>query len=317
MVIKYRTKFDMINDDIRRILIVEDDMNTMAVIKESLDDHGYLTAVAHTGAEALNAIPDFQPHVVLADHNMPDMTGLEMLKKLRSRENYVTVIFVSARSDGEFIAKALRLGADDYIRKPFMLDELLARIEVSLRNNELHRELFVANIKLQEMVEKDYLTGLYNMRSMYDRIDYELKRARRFKRNLSCIMIDMDHFKRVNDDHDHLFGSFVLKEVGSLIKDNLREIDFAARYGGDEFLVVLTETDEEGTKVVADRLREKIENHLFESGNDSINLTVSLGFSMFDPEDPVADARVLVREADHALYQSKAKGRNRVTQFVA
>lgn len=307
----------MLNEDAKRILIVEDDENTMAVLKEALDDYGYVTAVAHTGAEALGAIGVFQPHLVLTDHNMPDMTGLEMLKKLRSNENYVTVIFCSARADGDFVAKALRLGADDYVRKPFMLEELLARIEVSLRNNELHRELFVANVKLQDMVEKDYLTGLYNMRSMYERIDYELKRARRFKRNMSCIMIDMDHFKRVNDDHDHLFGSFVLKETGKIIRNSLREVDFAARYGGDEFMIVLTETDKEGTEVVANRLRETIEAHTFESGADTIKLTVSMGYTMFDPNDEATDARELVREADHALYQSKEQGRNRVTQFDA
>ncbi|MCB9027338.1 MAG: diguanylate cyclase [Bdellovibrionaceae bacterium] len=307
----------MFNDDTKRILIVEDDKNTMAVIKEALDDYGYLTAVSHTGAEALGAINIFKPHLVLTDHNMPDMTGLEMLKKLRSKENYVTVIFVSARADGEFVSQTLRLGADDFVRKPFMLDELIARIEVSLRNNELHRELFVANVKLQEMIEKDYLTGLYNMRSMYDRIDFEIKRARRFKRAISCIMIDMDHFKRVNDDHDHLFGSFVLKEMGQIIIDNLREIDFGARYGGDEFLVVLTETDEKGTQVVSERLREKIQNYVFENGKDKIQLTVSLGYSILDPMDNLADARSLVKDADRALYESKRHGRNRVTKYTA
>lgn len=307
----------MFDDDRKRILIVEDDKNTMAVINEALNHYGYLTAIAYNGAEALNAINDFKPHVVITDHNMPDMTGLEMLKKLRSKENYVTVIFVSARADGEFVAQTLRMGADDFIRKPFMLEELIARIEVSLRNNEIHRELFVANVKLQEMIEKDYLTGLYNMRSMYDRIDFELKRARRFKRNISCIMIDMDHFKKVNDNHDHLFGSFVLKEVGHLIKENLREIDFAARYGGDEFLVVLTETDEKGTQVVSERLRQKIQEYLFESGKNKIQLTISLGFSLFDPMDQFADARSLVREADQALYESKRKGRNRVTKYAS
>jgi two-component system cell cycle response regulator len=307
----------MFNDNVKRILIVEDDNNTLSVLKEALENHGYLTAVSKTGAEALGAINIFNPHLVLTDHNMPDMTGLEMLKKLRSKENYVTVIFVSARGDGDFVAKVLRMGADDYVRKPFMLDELISRIEVSLRNNDLHRELFVANVKLQEMVEKDYLTGLYNMRSMYDRIEYELKRARRFKRFMSCIMIDMDHFKKVNDDHDHLFGSFVLKEVGSIIKDSLREIDFAARYGGDEYLVVLTETDEAGTNVVCNRLREKIQNKLFESGADRIQLTVSLGYTMFNPEDSTSDAKVLVRQADNALYESKNRGRNRVTKFSA
>jgi diguanylate cyclase (GGDEF)-like protein len=307
----------MFNDDKKRILIVEDDSSTQSIIQEALNDYGYLTAVAKNGTEALAAINLFKPHLLLTDHNMPDMSGLELLKKLRSKENYVTVIFVTARSDGEFAAKALKLGADDYIRKPFLMDELIARIEVSLRNNDLHRELFVANVKLQEMVEKDYLTGLYNMRSMYDRIDYELKRARRFKRKLSCVMVDMDNFKRVNDDHDHLFGSHVLKEVGHLIRDNLREIDFAARYGGDEYLIVLTEADEEGTKVVCERLRSKIESHVFELGADKIQLTISLGYTIFDTENETEDARSLVRHADHALYESKRMGRNRITKYGA
>ena len=305
----------------KRILIVEDDPHTMAVVKEALEDAGYETAVAESGGEALGAVNVFKPHLVVTDHNMPDLTGFEMLKKLRSRENYVTVLFLSARGDAEFVAQTLREGADDYIRKPFRLDEFLARVEVALRTNELHRELFVANVKLQEIVERDHLTDLYNMRSMYERIDYELKRAKRFRRSVSCVMLDMDHFKSVNDDHDHLFGSFVLQEVGQLIKKNLREIDFAARYGGDEFLVVITETDEKGAQTVCERLRKTIEGHTFVSGDDSIQLTVSVGYSIFTGEEDEGekelDARELVRRADNALYISKREGRNTVSKFAS
>jgi len=302
----------------KRILLVEDDENILAVIREALDDSGYETSVACTGAEALSAVNVFKPHLVLTDHNMPDLTGLEMLKKLRERENYVTVMFVSARGDSNFVTQALRAGADDYIRKPFRLDELIARVEVGMRNNELHRELFVANVKLQEIVEKDYLTGLYNMRSMYERVDYELKRARRFKRSVAAIMLDMDHFKSVNDNHDHLFGSFVLKEMGKIIHENLREIDFAARYGGDEFLMVLTEIDERGCQVVCERLRSFIEEHTFINGKEKIQLTVSLGYSLFEADKASdVDARSLVRQADHALYESKNNGRNQVSKYSA
>src|SRR5690606_6990560 len=112
----------------------------------------------------------------------------------------------------------------------------------ALRTNEVYRELLEANSKLQEMVDHDHLTGLFNMRSMYDKIEIEIKRATRHQRQIACVMMDMDHFKSVNDNHDHLFGSFVLKTVGQLIKNSMREVDFAARYGGDEFLIVLTET---------------------------------------------------------------------------
>src|SRR5690606_9490426 len=190
-----------------------------------------------------------RPHLVITDHDMPELNGLEMLKQLRLEQNYVTVIFMSGRTDSQLVAHAIRTGADDFIRKPFRFDEFIARVESALRNNDIHKELREANIKLQEMVERDYLTGLFNMRSMYERIEFELKRAKRFKRNVSAVMLDMDHFKTVNDTNDHLFGSFVLKEVGEIIRSTIREVDFAARYGGDEFLIVLTETNENGTRI--------------------------------------------------------------------
>jgi diguanylate cyclase (GGDEF)-like protein len=213
------------------------------------------------------------------------------------------------------VAKALRAGADDYIRKPFRFEEMLARIEASLRVNHLHKDLVVANEKLQKMVELDYLTGLFNMRSMYDKIDYELKRGKRFGRSVSCIMMDMDHFKTVNDTNDHLFGSFVLKETGEIIKSTMREIDFAARYGGDEFLIVLTETNQNGTMTFCNRLRENIENHTFDDGRNQMNLTVSLGFAIAEGDEGL-DARSLVRLADHALYDAKEAGRNRVSVYT-
>ena len=236
-----------------KILVVDDDPNTLEVIYEALVQANYTAKKASHADEALHLIETFEPTIVLTDHDMPGLTGLEMLNELRQQENYTTVIFVSARGESTLVAQALRAGADDFIRKPFRFEEMLARIEASLRVNGLHKDLLEANQKLQKMVELDYLTGLFNMRSMYDRIDFELKRGKRFGRSVSCIMMDMDHFKSVNDTNDHLFGSFVLKEVGQIIKKTMREIDFAARYGGDEFLIVLTETNEEGTFTFCNR----------------------------------------------------------------
>lgn len=297
-----------------KILVVEDDTNTLEVIKEALVQAQYTVETASQADEALRKIDSFAPTLVLTDHDMPGLTGLEMLTELRQRQNYTTVIFVSARGEASLVARALRAGADDYIRKPFRFEEMLARIEACLRVNNLHRDLLDANEKLQKMVDMDYLTGLYNMRSMYDRIDFELKRAKRFGRNVSCIMMDMDHFKTVNDTNDHLFGSFVLKTTGGLIKETMREIDFAARYGGDEFLIVLTETHEAGTRIFCERLREKILHHTFDDGKNQMKLTISMGFAM-SHLDPKIEARTLVRQADHALYRAKELGRNRVAIF--
>lgn len=295
----------------RRILMVEDDPTILQLLKEALDDKGYVTQTAASAQEAVHLIREFKPHLVLTDQDMPGLTGLEMLRELRSQLNYVAVIFVSGRSDVTMVTQALKSGADDYVRKPFRFEELLARIEACLRTRDLHDELLLANEKLQDMVERDYLTGLFNMRSMYDRIDGELKRAQRHGRKLACVMIDMDHFKTVNDNNDHLFGSFVLKEVGQMIKKTMRDSDFAARYGGDEYLVVLTDTDGAGAMVFCERLRKKVEETLFTDGRSQIKLTMSMGCAVSRADKPM-DARQLVRRADHALYRAKDSGRNRV-----
>lgn len=296
----------------KRVLIVEDDGAILSILEEAVNQEGYEVQTSTSALEAMELVKSFQPHIVLTDNDMAELTGIEMLRELRRLKNYVTVIFISGRTDSQFIVEALKAGADDYIRKPFRMNELLARLESALRSNDVHRELLEANLKLQEMVDHDDLTGLFNMRSMYDKIDIEIKRAKRFGRYVACVMMDMDKFKSVNDDHDHLFGSFVLKEVGRIISQCLREVDFAARYGGDEFLIVLTETSREGAKIFSERLRKAIETHEFSLNKDSIRLTSSLGYAVGGSEDS-RDARELVREADRALYKSKDLGRNRVT----
>ena len=293
----------------QKILIVEDDSSIREVMFTALSEAGYSVELAEQAEEAEQKIKSFQPHMVLMDHDMPGLTGLELLKQLRKESNYVTVIFVSGRTDTSLVVDVLRSGADDYIKKPFRINELLARVEASFRTHKLHIQLLEANQKLQNMVDHDFLTGLYNMRSMYDKIGFELKRAKRFKRGIACVMIDMDHFKRVNDENDHLFGSFVLKKMGSLISHEIREIDFAARYGGDEFLVVLTEVERKGVEIFCERLRKRIEDYTFKDKDDQIDLTISLGYALAT-ESHEMDAKELVRRADQQLYKAKEGGRN-------
>src|SRR6185312_14464622 len=175
------------------------------------------------------------------------------------REEYVAVMFVSANSRTEDVILGLDAGADDYVCKPFAVGELLARVRSQLRIKDLNDSLKKANDRLKELVDLDDLTGLFNMRSLYKRLDFELDRARRYNRSVCVLMMDLDRFKDVNDKHDHLFGSYVIKEVGKMIRDNIRKVDFAARYGGDEYLVVLTEISQEGARTFSSRLRERIE----------------------------------------------------------
>lgn len=294
----------------KKILIVEDDDHVLQVIDEALVQAGFITDKAVSGSEAYSKIAEFQPDLVLSDHDMPKMNGMDLLLKLREEKNYVSLIFISGRSELRTICEALENGADDYIRKPFRFEELIARIRSCLRTKEVHVQLKIAHDKLQEMVDLDYLTGLFNMRTMYEKIDFELKRIRRYGRQIAIVMIDMDYFKTVNDKNDHLFGSYVLSEMGRLLKAKVRESDYAARYGGDEFLIVLTEVDSEGAQVFCERLRSQIAEHTFQNDNSSIQLTISLGYVVSSGE-PDLDARELVRKADHALYAAKQGGRNR------
>ncbi|MFM6929795.1 MAG: diguanylate cyclase [Bdellovibrio sp.] len=295
----------------RRILVIDDDKDSLEIMLEPLRWEGYDARGVTTESEAHKLIETWIPHVVILDWIAPSMAGLRVLKTIRERLSHVSCVFVSENSSTEAIIEALDSGADDYIVKPFVPLELLARIRSQLRIRDLHEQLLFANEKLKELVDTDDLTGLYNMRSLYQRLDFEMERAKRFNRDVCVVMMDMDYFKTVNDGHDHLFGSYVLSEVGKIIRACTRNIDIPARYGGDEFLVVLTETNHEGAMHFCERLRETVAKTTFRNGEDSIKMTASLGFAITIPGESIS-AKELVRRADHALYDAKRGGRNQV-----
>ena len=298
----------------KRILIVDDDVIITQIMQEALKWEGYETTVCTSIMDAYPCIQNQSYDLVLLDLNLPDpKSGLDLLDFTKAHApHFTSVIFVSGSGDTETVVQVLDRGADDFIVKPFSPAEFLARIRAQLRIKDLTDRLHQANLKLQELVEIDDLTGLFNMRSIYQKIEHELLRASRYQRHVCVVMLDMDHFKSVNDGHDHLFGSFVLSEVGKIIQATIRNIDFAARYGGDEFLIVLTETHPHGAEIFCERLRQNIKSHLFKNGKDQISLTVSLGFAITSPGDSRIDAQALVREADHALYAAKRGGRDQV-----
>ncbi len=294
---------------------MDDDSSSREIVAKALEYEGYQVRQCESGVEALSVMNEWSPHLVLLDVNMPGLNGLETLARLRVRDEYVSVIFVSADCLRDDVIRGLDAGADDYVCKPFDVMELMSRVRSQLRIKDLNDALRRANERLKELVDIDDLTGLFNMRSLYKRLDFELDRARRYNRSVCVIMMDLDHFKKVNDQHDHLFGSYVLSEVGKIIRGNMRKVDFAARYGGDEFLVALTEINLEGAKTFANRLRQKIEEATFKSDSYTMKLTASLGLALCSPNEVTIDARSLVRFADRALYHAKENGRNRVEVF--
>lgn len=296
----------------QRILIIDDDKDNLKIVSRLLQHQGYETVTANSGVEALQSVASAKVDLVILDINMPGIDGFQTFRLLRQREEFVSVIFLTGQNNTDDLIRGLEAGALDYICKPYNPLELVARVKSQLKFKQIQEELRSANKKLQSLVDIDDLTGLYNMRTIYDRINHEMERARRYKHGIAVIMMDMDHFKRVNDNHDHLFGSFVLSEVGQLIKKNIRAVDFAARYGGDEFLICLAQTEAMGALRFTERLRKRIAQTEFCSGDDRIFLTASFGVGIIDNSKQIIDAHTLVRVADGKLYEAKANGRDRV-----
>jgi diguanylate cyclase (GGDEF)-like protein len=294
----------------RKILIVDDDPDSLEIIAEAFSWEGYQVKKISSSSEATELTKAWKPDLCILDVDIPEKDGQEALFNLKNMDPFMAVVFISANTTTEALIAGLDAGADDFIPKPFDPLELLARVRTQLRIKDLNDQLRTANEKLKELVDIDDLTGLFNMRSIYQRIEHELERGRRFSRPVCVVMLDMDGFKFVNDGHDHLFGSYVLSEVGRIIQQNIRNIDIGARYGGDEFLIVLTETNKEGAIIFCERLRRVIETTLFKNDRDKIRLTASLGFAITNPSDHIMDARALVRIADQALYEAKHSGRN-------
>ena len=295
-----------------KILLIDDDKDNLRFLARILEHESYKVLQATSGLEGIQLLKDFSPDLVILDINMPQLNGFQTMKLLRQKDEHVSVIFLTANNSTEDIIRGLESGALDYICKPFNPLELVARVRSQLKFKRTQQELREANRKLQSLVDIDDLTGLYNMRSIYDRLNNEIDRARRYKHGLAVIMMDMDHFKNVNDGHDHLFGSYVLSQVGEIVKKNIRSVDFAARYGGDEFLICLTQTQTQGALRFADRLRKVISETEFTQDKDKMHMTASFGVALIEGKGAVIDAHTLVRIADTKLYEAKDKGRNRV-----
>lgn len=298
----------------RPILVLDEDPETLERIAEPLRWEGYDVRSLTCPKEANEFLNYWKPQLIIVDPDFSNMDGLAYLNSLTPFLDTTALLVTSSNHSSERISQCLDMGASDYICSPFKPDEFLARVRAQLRFRDAKEELIESNLRLQELVEIDDLTGLFNMRSIFDKLEFEMERGKRFNRSVTVVMIDMDHFKIVNDGHDHLFGSYVLSEVGKIIKQCTRTVDIPARYGGDEFLIVLSEIPLAGIEQFCERLRSRIEQAVFSQGKDAIKLTVSMGFCTSVVGESIAP-KELVRRADMALYQAKKSGRNRVASY--
>lgn len=249
---------------------------------------------------------------VVCDLEMPGLDGEKLLRAQRSRPDAkdVPFFFLTAQRDPDRMARLLRAGASDTIQKPFHPAELLARLETHLRLRRLQAELRDKNAMLERVSTTDPVTGLRTRRYVGELLSIEVLRATRYKTSLSVLMCDLDHFKHVNDSFGHPAGDAVLAGAGQVIRDTLRETDIAGRYGGEEFLVVLSHTAIDGAAALAERIRAAIEEAEFDLGADApLAITVSIGAAELVAGQSV---EALIRSADEALYEAKGAGRNRV-----
>jgi len=251
--------------------------------------------------------------LIICDVEMPGMDGFKFLRMLESREELqdVPVIMVTGREDTEAKVRGLEQGASDYVTKPFDPAELLARVKVQLKIKSLQDKLKRSNQMLLELSITDPLTGLHNRRAMMESLQKEVHRTARKKTPLSLVMLDIDHFKKINDTYGHQNGDAVLKAIGAELTAQLRQYDIAARFGGEEFVLILPETDIKEATQVAERLRQNIASLRFEAELANLEITVSLGVASTQNKI-VKSTDDLIREADYALYNAKRGGRNRV-----
>jgi diguanylate cyclase (GGDEF)-like protein len=255
--------------------------------------------------------------IVLTDWQMPEMEGPELCRAIREEnpDRYVFIIMLTSKGSKDNIISGLGPGADDYLTKPTHYAELVARIKTGIRILELEKSLKAAVDEIHSMSITDPLTGIYNRGYINERLPQEIRRAIRYGRDLSVILSDIDHFKQVNDTYGHLSGDVVLKEFAHCLAAIIRkQVDWAGRYGGEEFLIVLPETDLDGAMVLAERFRETIQAHVTRRAEQNICLTASFGVTSFSAaaSKPAVTAELLLHEADILLYRAKKEGRNRV-----
>ncbi|MBI3269484.1 MAG: diguanylate cyclase [Planctomycetes bacterium] len=300
-----------------RILAVDDEAGNLDLLRRRLSRQGYEVPIASSASEAAAEIADRMPDMVLLDINMPEVSGLDFLKQLRASPKtlLLPVIMVSALTDTDSIVTAIQDGANDYVTKPINLPVLLARMETHLKMAALVQHLETQTQILSKLAALDYLTGIYNRRSMFDALEVELNRCRRSGRRLSVLMLDLDHFKRINDSHGHPAGDLVLREFASRAKQALRSTDILCRYGGEEFCVILPETETASALAAAERIRQAIGARSFMLESDEVTVTVSVGVASVPPEFE-GELTELLERADKALYRAKQGGRNRVCECV-
>ena len=306
-----------------RILLVEDSEAQADITKKDLQKSGYEVIWVEDGVSAIKAVIANLPDVVLLDLILPGMSGTEVCRWMKHNGDTkgIPVIMLSAMSSVDDKASGIKAGADDYLPKPYNDIELNAKIYAALRTKALQDELRQKNKQLSELLAKvealaitDSLTGLNNRRQLDTVLETEWKKSQRYKQPVSCLLIDIDFFKAVNDTYGHKAGDLVLIEIANIIRKNVRDVDTVGRWGGEEFVAILPFSNKDQGLIVAQRILEKVSVYEFPQFPDK-RITVSIGLSCSNPS--LNTKEEFVEASDRALYEAKRKGRNRIECFTS
>lgn len=289
-----------------QVILVEDDANVAKLVALGLRRQNIDVQPASSIADARRLTSGGRWDMLLLDRHLPDGDGVDLCSELRDENPHGYIMLLTGDSTNESKLEGFDCGADDYVTKPFQMDELVARVRAGWRIVGLQKALIESNRRLEELSRTDALTGLRNRRSFDQEFANRFEHARRYNRPLALLMVDIDHFKKINDEHGHQVGDEVLARVASVLRRCTRQTDVAARYGGEEFVIVLPETPMLEALQVGEKIRSSVAAEPL-----PMRVTVSIGIAAM-PYSQFNSAQDLLRGADEALYRAKHDGRNRV-----
>jgi diguanylate cyclase (GGDEF)-like protein len=290
-----------------KVLIVDDAKFSVTLLSFDLEKAGFDFKAAYDGPEALDMLKTEEIDIVLLDVHMPTMSGLEVLEEIKQNPTTATipVIMLSASENENEIVNALDLGADDYVTKPYISKVLLARMRTALRLKD-------KNAELERMASTDFLTGLTNRRLFKTLTLAQIEKNKRDGGPMSLAMIDIDHFKMVNDNHGHDAGDLVLIAISNLLRKHFRGYDVVARIGGEEFAIMMPDTPITDAEIALERLRQKIEETTISLPNQDVAIKITVSIGVTWARHGRKDYDELLSLADQSLYKAKNAGRNRV-----
>jgi two-component system, cell cycle response regulator len=312
-------EFERPGSSCNRVLVAEDDAMFRRILQSWLTTWGYEVTMAEDGAKAWAILQqEIRPQVLILDWMMPAINGLELCSKVRERNQtpYQYILLATAKDAKQDLVRGLEAGADDYLTKPFDRSELRARLRACNRILTLQDDQIQAHEQLRFQATHDALTGLWNRGEILEMLRRELERGARSKTTTGILMLDIDHFKAINDTYGHLTGDAVLREVTQRITKAVRSYDSVGRYGGEEFVIVLPGCSREQVDQGAERVRAAVDDGPVRVGESQIAVTVSIGAAV-TTHGAISEKEILAA-ADVALYRAKEIGRNRtvVSDFV-